>query len=196
MYQKYSNNDIINKQYNTCGCIIISELDIFENKIIEIYIQYCKTHYNIPKINDPIINNSKKYFYDSKLQKYILTKDNQNINNLSSMPMKKIKSCNLLLDNKLINKTISLKKSNSIANIHKISKAEHKLITLNSIQQTNISNITTLMEFGKYYNKTYNYVYYNDKMYCYKLAFWNDRQIKNKKIENFINYIKHQLLIE
>ncbi len=138
-------NDIINKQYCACGCIILSTLDIYENIINELNIQYCKKHYHNTKFN-----NDLKYFYNCKIKKYLLISDNYKKNN------------NIILHNQHIIKTTKL----------------------------------TLMEFGKYYNKTYDYVYNNDKMYCYKLAFWNNHIIKNNKIIKFIEFIKQQLLSE
>ena len=43
---------------------------------------------------------------------------------------------------------------------------------------------------SKYKNKTYEYVYNIDKLYCYHLAFWIDIKSKNTNIIDFINYIK------
>lgn len=149
MDHTYNHNDIIDKQYNTCGCIILSKLDINENIIIDINIQYCKIHYYKRKLN-----NSLNYVYDDKIQKYLLISENVKKNN------------NLKLNDQ---------------NITKFDKNNNKVI---------------LMNFGKYYNKTYDYVYNTDKMYCYKLAFWNNNIIKNKKITKFINFIKQQILLE
>lgn len=155
MDHTYNHNDIIDKQYNTCGCIILSKLDINENIIIDINIQYCKLHYYKRKLN-----NSLNYVYDYKIQKYLLISENVKKNN------------NL--------------KSND-QNSMKYDKTD---------KTNNTNNKVILMDFGKYSNKTYDYVYNNDKMYCYKLAFWNNNIIKNKKITNFINFIKRQILIE
>ena len=51
------------------------------------------------------------------------------------------------------------------------------------------------MLFGKYKYKTFNYVYNNDKLYCYKLSFWDDNIYnKNTNITDFIDYIKKSVI--
>lgn len=68
----------------------------------------------------------------------------------------------------------------------------------NSIRHQN-KNITTTSEiylnFGKYKNKSFSYVFHIDKLYCYNLAFWNNNsnKCKNINITQFINYIKKQI---
>ena len=48
-----------------------------------------------------------------------------------------------------------------------------------------------ILLFGKYKYKTFNYVYNNDKLYCYNLSFWNNNIYnKNDNIYEFINFIK------
>ena len=91
---------------------------------------------------------------------------------------------------------------------------KNKLIyTLNSfssdyISKKNIKNSPSLenlnkeinqsgvLLFGKYKYKTFNYVYDNDKLYCYNLSFWNDNIFnKNDNIYEFINFIKESILV-
>lgn len=173
----YHNNDTINKKYETCGCIIISELDILENIIHDKYIQLCKQHY---KTN----TNKISYYYNKKNNKYIY--------NMNSLP-------NNLYNN--ISHNISTKPSNlskSYENLQGLlyNSLNKKLDTnLNNLNNQNI-NYQTLVSFGKYKDKSYEYVYYNDKLYCYNLAFWNIKEFKNKKIHNFITFIKNQLILE
>lgn len=150
--------DTIDKFYESCGCIKISELDILQNIIIDKYIQICKLHYK------QYIKTNKKfnYIFDKKLNKYILS--NQ-------------------IKHKLL-------KSKSYENVQ-VSLLKH-------IHNNSINNLEhlTLLNFGKYKNKTYEYVYYTDKVYCYNLAVWKNIDFKNKKISNFIKFIKKQLLLE
>ena len=50
--------------------------------------------------------------------------------------------------------------------------------------------------FGKYKYKTFNYVYNNDKLYCYNLSLWNDKLYNNdKNMTDFINFIKQSIKI-
>lgn len=178
MTSKYYNNNTINKQYKTCGCIIISDLDIIENIITDIYLQYCKQHYTNQILNNKILNNSNSYIFSNKLQKYIINNSNQINNDLK----------------RLSNKTLTTNElSKKINSSHVLEKSKY---FKNNPTNLNASDVSILMDFGKYANKTYDYVYCNDKMYCYKLAFWNKENFKNQKILNFINYIKKQLLIE
>jgi len=152
-------HNMINKKYKSCGCIIISELDILENIIQDKYLQICKDHY---KHNNKI-NNNIKYSYDKHSNKYIY------------------------------NPTIN--KENNQKNLYK-SKSYENLYNIIYNNTKNIKNSNTLVNFGKYKNKTYEYVYYNDKLYCYNLAFWNNKNYTNQNIQNFIQYIKNQLLME
>lgn len=125
-----SSKDLINKIYKTCGCILISELDIINNTINEKYIQLCTTHYQ-------------------KTQSIIYI-----INNKSQIDLKK----NIIINDSHLN-------------------------------------------FGKYKNKTFDYVFKTDKLYCYNLAFWRNNNLlinnaKNININEFIQYIKNQINID
>ncbi len=144
-------NDTINKKYHSCGCIIISELDILENIIQEKYLQLCKNHYKK-------CNSKSFYSYNKKINKYIYHSNNNIINY-----------------------------SKSYENLQGI---------ISNNNNSNNKEFNILLNFGKYKDKTYEYVYYNDKLYCYNLAFWNNKEFKNKKILNFITFIKKQLLSE
>lgn len=68
-----------------------------------------------------------------------------------------------------------------------------------SINQFQNKEINTQPEFylnfGKYKNKSFSYVYHIDKLYCYHLAFWNQNtnDCKNINIHQFIKYIKQQI---
>ncbi len=158
-------NDTINKHYDSCGCIIISELNLLENIIIEKHIQFCKSHYKIfikkNKNNNLLISNIN-YIYNKKNNKYIFTE--------KSVP--------------------KLNKQKSYENIQTI------LLKTHSPNNTSNNFSEQILNFGKYKNKTYEYVYCNDKIYCYNLAFWKNTNFKNKKILNFIKYIKNQILLE
>lgn len=53
-----------------------------------------------------------------------------------------------------------------------------------------------ILQFGKYKSKSFNYVYNNDKLYCYNLSFWKHHKIKNinnKAISEFVNYIREEI---
>jgi hypothetical protein len=51
-----------------------------------------------------------------------------------------------------------------------------------------------ILLFGKYKYKTFNYVYNNDKLYCYNLSFWNNNIYnQNDNIHEFINYIRQSI---
>lgn len=66
-----------------------------------------------------------------------------------------------------------------------------------SLDKLNINdNQSGVLLFGKYKYKTFNYVYNNDKLYCYNLSFWNDNIYnKNDNIYEFINFIKKSVLV-
>jgi hypothetical protein len=148
---KINNNDIVNKCYNSCGCIYISQLNILDNIVHDQYIQLCKNHYLQSK-------DKANYKLDRKNKLYIL-------NEKKSDTFKK--------------KKISY--NNSYENLK-------LLISDNSIDNNLFSN--KIIKFGKYKNKTYEYVYNIDKLYCYHLAYWKDINISNSNINHFINYIK------
>lgn len=127
--------DLINKIYKTCGCILISELDIINNNINEKYIQICPKHYQKTESILNIINNKSV---------------------LSQIDLKK----NIIINDSYLN-------------------------------------------FGKYKNKTFHYVFQTDKLYCYNLAFWKNNTIcintnsaKKININEFISYIKNQINID
>jgi len=135
-------NDIVNKQYQSCGCIYTSELNIINNTIHDNYIQLCKNHYLL-------VNNKFNYKLDKKNKLYILKESKSDINN---------------------NKKVIINNSDNDLESNKIIK------------------------FGKYKNKTYDYVYNIDKLYCYHLAYWKDINLNNIHINNFINFIKLKVL--
>lgn len=147
-------NDIINKKYNSCGCIQLSQLNILENIIIDTYIQICKYHFNG-------INNKSDYIYNNKLKSY------------------------------QYNDNLSLSNTHNIKNKRKIKKS----LSCNSTfdyYNTQSENSNKIIEFGKYKNKTYEYVFNKDKMYCYKLTYWSSYKYTNKKILDFIQFIKNK----
>lgn len=144
-------NDILNKNYNSCGCISISKLNLIENVVNDYNIQLCKTHY--------LLSNEKSNFKLNKKNKLYTLIEKKNTN--------------------LKKKKISF--NNSYENL--------KLLINNSINNESIYS-NKLIKFGKYKNKTYEYVYNIDKIYCYHLAFWAEIESKNTNINNFINYIK------
>jgi hypothetical protein len=78
-------NDIVNKYYNSCGCIYISELNIIDNIIHDNYIQLCKTHYLLSK-------EKSKFKLDKKNKLYII-----NSKKTDNIKKKKISYDNLKL---------------------------------------------------------------------------------------------------
>lgn len=143
--------DILNKNYNSCGCISISKLNLIDNIVNDYNIQLCKTHYLLS-----YDKNNFKFNKKNKLYTLIEKKNTQ-----------------------LKKKKISF--NNSYENL--------KTLISNSINNETLYS-HKLIKFGKYKNKTYEYVYKIDKLYCYHLAFWVDINSKNTNIINFINYIK------
>ena len=64
------------------------------------------------------------------------------------------------------------------------------LINDNNTENKLFSN--KIIKFGKYKNKTYEYVYNIDKLYCYHLAYWKDNNLNNSTLlnkKNITNYI-------
>ena len=59
------------------------------------------------------------------------------------------------------------------------------------------NNLEYFLNFGRYKNKSFNYVFQNDKLYCYNLAFWknNNCEYKNININLFIQFIKTKISI-
>jgi len=146
-----NDNDILNKNYNSCGCISISKLNLIDNIVNDYNIQLCKTHY--------LLSYEKSNFkFNKKNKLYTLIEKNNSL---------------------LKKKKISF--NNSYENL--------KTLISNSINNESLYS-NKLIKFGKYKNKTYEYVYNIDKLYCYHLAFWIDIKSKNTNIIDFINYIK------
>jgi hypothetical protein len=80
------------------------------------------------------------------------------------------------------------------SNKNKIKKSASN-ISLDSDGDT--SNIIL---FGKYKYKTFNYVYNNDKIYCYNLSIWNNsslifNSIHSTNINNFIDFVKESIKV-
>lgn len=81
--------------------------------------------------------------------------------------------------------------SNNIVKKH-IKKISSDIDLLN-MEKENNSNI---LQFGKYKDKSFDYVYNNDKLYCYNLSFWKHNQIKNienKAISEFVNFVRSEI---
>lgn len=156
-------SDIINKTFHNCGCIHISKLDFLENQINDTYIQLCSKHFNSK------IHQLKNYKWNKKYNKYILKDSVPNKNTHNSTHT----------NNKL-------KKQKSFENLKKLN---------DRLDSDNLNDPIglTILNFGKYKNYSYEYVYYNDKLYCYNLAFWNNKIHKNKAITDFINYINDHI---
>ena len=97
--------------------------------------------------------------------KYIsnINKDNYNFNKKSNFYILK-------------SNTISLKKKNS----------QNNLLNMNKISNDGDKKI----KFGKFKNKSYEYVYSNYKLYCYNLSIWAEKPILDDNVNDFINYIK------
>lgn len=65
-----------------------------------------------------------------------------------------------------------------------------------SFEKLNKRDKSGIILFGKYKYKTFDYVYNNDKFYCYNLSFWNANIYnKNENIHEFINFIKDSTLL-
>jgi hypothetical protein len=107
----------------------------------------------------------------------------QKCNNKKDYTYNKHKSVYYL--NSMISKnslTQNIKKSASLIHIHDDSDSP--------IDNSNI------IQFGKYKYKTFDYVYNNDKLYCYNLSYWNNNiHNKNDNLFNFINFIKTSINI-
>lgn len=88
----------------------------------------------------------------------------------------------------LIDKKDSIKKKKSFPN----NSYENLKLLLNSDIKNN-NDSYKIIKFGKYKNKTYEYVYNIDKLYCYHLAYWKNNNLNNIHINNFINYIKSKI---
>lgn len=89
----------------------------------------------------------------------------------------KLYECKGYLQNKCLN--IKKKEINNIKNKPKCSKSS------SSYYDDKIIN------FGKYKNKSFEYVYNNDKSYSFNIAFWKDISIDDdSNIEEFKLYIK------
>jgi hypothetical protein len=90
-----------------------------------------------------------------------------------------------IIDNLINEKYIQICKKHSIHN-NILIQCHNKIITITS---------EIYLNFGKYKNKSFSYVFHTDKLYCYNLAFWknNDNKCKNINIMQFINYIKQQI---
>jgi hypothetical protein len=146
--------DIVNKKYNSCGCIFTSELNLFDNYVHDNYIQLCKTHYVSSK-------EKSNFKLDKKSKLYILIDKKEH----------QIKKKKILFNN-------------SYENL--------KLLINDKLKSDSESN--KIIKFGKYKNKTYEYVYSIDKLYCYNLAYWKDNNLNNTNITHFINYIKLKVL--
>jgi hypothetical protein len=97
---------------------------------------------------------------------------------------------------------------NNILNDKYIQFCKHHIIintklNVNKLKPTNqqlqVTNykLESYLNFGRYKNKSFNYVFENDKLYCYNLAFWknNNCEYKNININLFIQFIKTQLSI-
>lgn len=82
-------------------------------------------------------------------------------------------------------------KSNNIIK-NKIKKISSDIDLLNIREGNNCK----IIEFGKYKDKSFDYVYNNDKSYCYNLSFWKHNKIKNvenKAISEFVNFVRREI---
>lgn len=92
------------------------------------------------------------------------------------------------------NKNKSVYILNSFSNDSISKKNIKKSPSLDKLSKDN--NKSKILLFGKYKYKTFNYVYNNDKLYCYNLSFWNDNIYnKNDNVYEFINFIKKSILV-
>jgi len=201
------NSDILTKSIKPCGCINTSELDFLENVIIEHFIEYCKTHYLSCDDKSNYIFNKKenKYicyiYFSNNNQSNTNCKKNTTTSTYKNITSSSCKTTTSISYKKNINKpilkinTLSYCKSyidneiiyDNTANIN-IKKEINKEIKKINIEHPLHKN--KKLSFGKYKNKTFNYVYNNDKLYCYKLTYWNNDNIKDNRLNLFINYIK------
>lgn len=189
-------NDIIDKKYKSCGCILISELNIIDNIIQDNYIQLCKTHYhslNINKLYYELNKKTNNFILKEKSDKESRVIENKK-ENFDNLPI--IQDSNAILYNSKSYENLQAIIFKCITNFKHTDLLELKKNNLKLDHYTNPSNSETLLNFGKYKNKTYDYVYYNDKLYCYNLAFWNKKDFKNQKILKFIEYIKYKIILE
>ncbi len=131
-------------------------------------------------------------------------------NNLDSIN-KTYKSCGCILTSELDiinniindkyvqickNHLLSNRSDYLLSNCNQIDKHLSNSVITNSNNDYLSKNITEpYLNFGKYRNKTFSYVFNIDKLYCYNLAFWNQnsKKCKHINIQQFINFIKTQI---
>jgi hypothetical protein len=130
----------------------------------------------------------------------------KSVNFTKDLINKTYKTCGCILVSELdfINNTINNKyiqlcnshfnKTQPINDVLKKELSNNKLNSNNLHKTQSINN--SCLNFGKYKNKSFNYVFQIDKLYCYNLAFWkNFQDYKNPNVIHFINFIKTQITI-
>lgn len=128
------------------------------------------------------------------------------VNPAKDLINKTYKTCGCILTSELdfINNTINnnyiqlcdlhFNKTQPINDVLKKELSNNKLNSNNIYKTQSINN--SCLNFGKYKNKSFSYVFQNDKLYCYNLAFWkNFKDYKNPNILQFIKFIKDQITI-
>jgi len=107
-----------------------------------------------------------------------------------------------VINNIINDKYIQLCKIHHLNYIHQNSNNNTIHQNLNYIKTPKILNnykFDSYINFGRYKNKSFTYVFQQDKLYCYNLAFWNnhnsDYNNKNININLFIQFIKNQISI-
>ncbi len=121
-----------------------------------------------------------------------------------------------ILENEITETIIKICKKHYLTNFNKLQYTYNKSQNIyisnseisNNIVKNKIRKISSdidlnikedkfhILQFGKYKHKSFNYVYNNDKIYCYNLSFWKHnkiKNIKNKAISEFVNYVRSEI---
>ena len=119
-----------------------------------------------------------------------------------------------ILENEITETHIKICKNHYLTNLNKLQYTYNKSQDIyisnseisNNIIKNKIKKIASsidfnedtchILQFGKYKHKSFNYVYNNDKIYCYNLSFWKHNKIKNienKSISEFVNYVRKEI---
>lgn len=84
-----------------------------------------------------------------------------------------------------------------------LSNSSNKIKIKKSVSNISLDtdcDTSNIILFGKYKYKTFNYVYNNDKIYCYNLSIWNNTSIiynnvNSSNINNFIDFVKESVKV-
>ena len=164
-----NDKDLINKVTKPCGCVVTTKLDLDLHITYDYFIKLCKSHY----IKS---SHSKKYSFNKNIKLY---ECNGYIKKLKKNQDKLKKYINISGDT---SETISCCGSKTVCSC----SPENCLC---DIKKNPI--IEKKIKFGKYKDQTFEFVYNNDKAYCFNLAFWENGISKNDDVIEFTSYIQN-----